>query len=56
MSAKEIKFRNEGDEILTLYVEKTIGDPQIGDEYIIGWCPELKNSMVVHPENVVVLS
>ena len=43
----EIQFR-EGDEILTLYVERTYPDG-----WTIGWCPERQNGMVVHPDNIV---
>lgn len=42
-----IKFRN-GDDILTLWIEKVYegGWP-------VGWCPELKNNIMVDPHNIV---
>ena len=48
----QIRFRNSRkgeEEILTLYVEKQYDDAP----YVVGWCPELKNTMSVHLTNVV---
>lgn len=42
-----IRFR-DGDETLTLWPEKTYEDG-----YVVGWCPERSNNIVVHPDNVV---
>jgi len=42
----EIRFRN-GEETLTLYVEKTYSDG------VIGWCPQLMLHYFVHAANIV---
>jgi hypothetical protein len=45
-----IKFRN-GDDILSLWPEQVIHDG--GATWHVGWCPELRNTMFVHANNVV---
>ncbi len=48
MTSRHIKFRNDGDEILTLWVDK-----ELPDGWVLGWCPERQNHIAVHPENIV---
>jgi hypothetical protein len=52
--AERVRFRNRDDEILTLWVEKYLTDENDSDfNYVVGWCPELENTMVVHEANIV---
>lgn len=46
-----IQFR-DGDDVLSLWPEKTLPMDD-GTEYVLGWCPERKNNMVVHPANII---
>ena len=43
----QVKFRN-GEHVVTLYVEIVYDDG-----WVYGYCPELKNSISVHPSNLV---
>ena len=47
---EHIEFR-DGDEILTLWVEKRISVDEL--DYVVGWCPERQNNIFVHPENII---
>ena len=44
---KELLFNEQGD-VLTLWPEKIIGGG-----YVVGYSPELKNNIAVHPENII---
>ena len=52
MNDNEIRFRHvtdaDGNDTYTLYVER-----EYEDGWAVGWCPELKNTMCVHPNNIV---
>jgi hypothetical protein len=38
----------DGDEVLTLWPEKGYEDG-----WVVGWCPERKNNIAVHPSNIL---
>jgi hypothetical protein len=50
--ATYLRFRHttdeNGNDVYTLYPEKTYEDG-----WVVGWCPELERTMVVHPANVL---